>query len=98
MAIGRDYADVPPTRGVFKGVSAVRSELSVAVRVGTTGQSQSMTAHEVPTHMPWVSREVPIVACHGRTSLSSNSSSSKTSRSQQIRSAVIHDRRYLLSS
>jgi hypothetical protein len=34
VAIGRDYADVPPTRGVFKGTSAVRSELAVAVRVG----------------------------------------------------------------
>ena len=31
VAIGRDYADVPPTRGVFKGVSTVRSELSVSV-------------------------------------------------------------------
>jgi transglutaminase-like putative cysteine protease len=30
-AIGRDYADVPPTRGVFKGT--VDSELSVGVRV-----------------------------------------------------------------
>ena len=59
VAVGRDYADVPPTRGVFKGSSAARSELAVAVRVGTTGQSQAMTAHEVPTHMPWVSREVP---------------------------------------
>ena len=28
VAIGRDYADVPPTRGVFKGTSAVKSELS----------------------------------------------------------------------
>ena len=31
VAIGRDYADVPPTRGVFKGGS--ESELSVAVTV-----------------------------------------------------------------
>lgn len=31
VALGRDYADVPPTRGVFKGV--VESTLSVAVRV-----------------------------------------------------------------
>lgn len=31
VAVGRDYADVPPTRGVFKGV--VESTLSVAVRV-----------------------------------------------------------------
>jgi transglutaminase-like putative cysteine protease len=30
-AVGRDYADVPPTRGVFKGSAA--SELTVAVRV-----------------------------------------------------------------
>jgi transglutaminase-like putative cysteine protease len=30
-AVGRDYADVPPTRGVFKG--AATSALSVAVRV-----------------------------------------------------------------
>ena len=35
VAIGRDYADVPPTRGVFKGASAVHSELGVAVTVGT---------------------------------------------------------------
>ena len=31
VAIGRDYADVPPTRGVHKG--AAPSELSVAVRI-----------------------------------------------------------------
>lgn len=30
-AVGRDYADVPPTRGVFKGVA--QSELSVGVQV-----------------------------------------------------------------
>lgn len=31
VALGRDYADVPPTRGVFKGKAD--TELSVAVRV-----------------------------------------------------------------
>jgi transglutaminase-like putative cysteine protease len=31
VAVGRDYQDVPPTRGVFKG--AAESELSVAVQV-----------------------------------------------------------------
>lgn len=31
VAIGRDYADVPPTRGVFKG--SAETELSVSVRV-----------------------------------------------------------------
>jgi transglutaminase-like putative cysteine protease len=30
-AIGRDYADVPPTKGIFKGDSA--SQLTVSVRV-----------------------------------------------------------------
>jgi transglutaminase-like putative cysteine protease len=33
VAIGRDYADVPPTRGVYRGEAA--SELSVAVYVST---------------------------------------------------------------
>jgi transglutaminase-like putative cysteine protease len=33
-AIGRDYADVPPTRGVFKGDT--KSALSVAVQVSPT--------------------------------------------------------------
>ena len=32
VAIGRDYADVPPTRGVFKGDAA--SDLAVAVKIG----------------------------------------------------------------
>jgi transglutaminase-like putative cysteine protease len=34
-AIGRDYADVPPNRGIFKGSAA--SELAVAVRVTPSG-------------------------------------------------------------
>jgi len=34
VAVGRDYADVPPTRGVYKGVSKVSSELAVSVQVG----------------------------------------------------------------
>ncbi len=33
-AMGRDYADVPPTRGVFKGLA--QSELSVGVQVAPT--------------------------------------------------------------
>ena len=32
VAVGRDYADVPPTRGIFKG--GAESELSVSVSVG----------------------------------------------------------------
>jgi len=33
-AVGRDYADVPPTRGIFKGLA--QSELSVGVQVSPT--------------------------------------------------------------
>jgi transglutaminase-like putative cysteine protease len=33
-AVGKDYADVPPTRGVFKGLA--QSELSVGVQVSPT--------------------------------------------------------------
>ncbi len=54
VAIGRDYADVPPTRGVFRGVSAVRSELAVAVRVGPAGGSGS----DPLSFVPWMSRDV----------------------------------------
>ncbi|MCA9327966.1 transglutaminase family protein [Candidatus Saccharibacteria bacterium] len=36
VAIGRDYADVPPTRGVFKG--SAETELSVSVRVTRADQ------------------------------------------------------------
>ena len=39
IAVGRDYADVPPTRGVFKG--AAESELSVAVQVKPADEAES---------------------------------------------------------
>ena len=55
VAIGRDYADVPPTRGVYKGVTAVRSELAVAVQVGPV--ASSLTAGDVVPFTPWLSRE-----------------------------------------
>jgi transglutaminase-like putative cysteine protease len=54
VALGRDYADVPPTRGVFKGTSAVRSELAVAVSVGT---AQIARADEAVPFVSWLSRE-----------------------------------------
>jgi transglutaminase-like putative cysteine protease len=44
-AIGRDYADVPPTKGIFRGKTA--SELSVAVRV-----TASEIAPEVDQGLP----------------------------------------------
>jgi len=47
VAVGRDYADIPPTRGVFKG--SVESQLSVAVRVrqAETGEEESSELHAV---------------------------------------------------
>jgi transglutaminase-like putative cysteine protease len=50
VAVGRDYADVPPTRGVYKGLSAVRSELAVGVKVG------SLRASDALPFVPWMSR------------------------------------------
>jgi transglutaminase-like putative cysteine protease len=59
VAVGRDYADVPPTRGVFKGSSAMRSELAVGVAVGTVPGFGTDAAPFVP----WMSREaVPPLA------------------------------------
>jgi transglutaminase-like putative cysteine protease len=54
VAIGRDYADVPPTRGVYKGTTAVRSELAVAVSVGPV---TSPLAGGVLPFTPWMSRD-----------------------------------------
>lgn len=42
VAVGRDYADVPPTRGVFKG--AAETELSVAVQVKLADEPDSEEA------------------------------------------------------
>lgn len=47
-ATGRDYADVPPTRGIFKGDA--ETELSVAVQVSpTTHQLPETEATQMPT-------------------------------------------------
>ena len=55
VAIGRDYSDVPPTRGVFKGVSGVRSELAVAVCVGPV---RARPGGVPAPFVPWMSHEV----------------------------------------
>src|SRR6267154_912825 len=49
-AIGRDYADVPPTRGIFRGQTP--SELSVAVRV-TASVAQPELEHGLPVPEEW---------------------------------------------
>jgi len=58
VAIGRDYADVPPTRGVYKGISEVRTDLAVAVRIGPVAAPHA--PDEVP-FIPWMSRDVTSV-------------------------------------
>jgi len=49
VAVGRDYADVPPTRGVYKGQA--ESELSVAVTVSPADLPQP--EEMVPTVVMW---------------------------------------------
>ena len=53
VAIGRDYADVPPTRGVFKGDAS--SELLVAVEVRPTDSTPAPTVLGEPV---WAVREM----------------------------------------
>ena len=49
-AIGRDYADVPPTHGMFRG--RTRSELTVAVRV-TPSEGTPQLDRELPVPEDW---------------------------------------------
>jgi transglutaminase-like putative cysteine protease len=50
VAVGRDYSDVPPTRGVFKGDAG--SELSVAVAV--TPASTPIAVRELAPSVSWI--------------------------------------------
>lgn len=49
-AIGRDYSDVPPTHGIFRG--RANSELTVAVRV-TPSQGTPLLDQEMPIPEDW---------------------------------------------
>jgi transglutaminase-like putative cysteine protease len=49
-AIGRDYADVPPTKGIFRGNTA--SELTVAVRVSCSAEPPPLD-QELPIPEDW---------------------------------------------
>jgi transglutaminase-like putative cysteine protease len=55
VAIGRDYGDVPPTRGVYKGTTVVRHELGVAVRVEAAAPP---AASDLAPFTPWMSRDL----------------------------------------
>jgi transglutaminase-like putative cysteine protease len=54
VAIGRDYADVPPTRGVFRGEA--RSELAVLVTVSLS--DSPIRSDRVLPMTTWVAPEV----------------------------------------
>jgi len=54
VAVGRDYSDVPPTRGVYKGATAVKTELAVAVRVASV---KPPVSGDVLPFTPWMSRD-----------------------------------------
>jgi transglutaminase-like putative cysteine protease len=60
VAVGRDYADVPPTKGVFRGRTA--SELAVSVQVSTAA-SPPMAGDLLPA-MTWTTAEPPAVDLH----------------------------------
>jgi transglutaminase-like putative cysteine protease len=53
VAIGRDYHDVPPTRGVFKGEA--NSELSVSVQVAPAGEP--LPDDKMPTTSKWLAAD-----------------------------------------
>ncbi len=55
-AIGRDYADVPPTKGIFKGKAA--SELAVSVRVSPSDAPPPPDA-DLRTEPDWSSTSAP---------------------------------------
>jgi transglutaminase-like putative cysteine protease len=54
VAVGRDYADVPPTRGVYKG--GARSQLSVSVDVSESDAPSSL--EPMLPEPQWASHEV----------------------------------------
>lgn len=54
VAVGRDYSDVPPTRGIYKGNAVVRSALAVGVRVEA---DSTASASDLVPFTPWQSRE-----------------------------------------
>jgi transglutaminase-like putative cysteine protease len=57
-AIGRDYADVPPTKGIFRG--STESELTVAVRVDVSSTLPPVDeARHVPEEWSVVTERAP---------------------------------------
>ena len=55
VGVGRDYADVPPTRGVFKGAAASSLEVSVDVVPGAF----LPTLDSAATESSWVAETPP---------------------------------------
>ncbi len=55
VAIGRDYGDVPPTRGVFKGEAKSDLTVSVAVRVA----ADAVPFEDAPPALPQATWRAP---------------------------------------
>ena len=51
VAVGRDYADVPPTRGVFRGDA--NSELDVGVKVSRADEQHYASAMQLLEKIEW---------------------------------------------
>jgi Transglutaminase-like superfamily len=86
-AIGRDYADVPPTRGIFRGQTP--SELSVAVRVTASIEPPELE-HGLPVPEEWsllVEKAQEPPPFPPRTCSRNNSSNNRTSSKAGARSA-----------
>jgi transglutaminase-like putative cysteine protease len=59
-AIGRDYADVPPTRGVYKGESQSELSVAVTVRPADRAATEPMSSNFVLRSRPVLVRATPL--------------------------------------
>lgn len=49
VAVGRDYADVPPTRGIYKGLVDTELKVAVTVSAADAGEIESVTRETIKT-------------------------------------------------
>ena len=54
IAVGRDYRDVSPTRGVLRGGESTGIEVAIKVSARSNAQGAGDQSH-----LPWFSRSIP---------------------------------------